>query len=81
LSKHYNKPNKAKLDNDTATLCSELSNLDIKKYSLEMKMWYRDHKKSDRLRIKKEAETQRKNEIKQNALNKLTTEEKETLGF
>lgn len=79
LSKCYNRPNKVKLDNDTATLCSRLSNLDVTKYSLEMQIWWRDHQQFDKIRIQREVEIQRKHEIKKNALSKLTTEEKEAL--
>lgn len=43
----YNKISKEKLDEWTAELCKLLSKEDVSLFSLEMQMWYREHKKAD----------------------------------
>ncbi len=37
-----------------AELCSKLSKLNVKDYSLEMQIWWRDHQEADSLREKKD---------------------------
>ena len=47
----YNKATKSHLDEKVAELCSRLKKVkNVKKYSLEMQMWWRDHQIADRKR-------------------------------
>ena len=39
------------LDHLTADLCSRLRRTDVKTYSLEMQMWWRNHQEADRKRV------------------------------
>jgi hypothetical protein len=43
----YCKINKEKADKMVDKLCSALKNVDVTEYSLEMQIWWRDHKKVD----------------------------------
>ena len=69
------------LDEHTAKLCKFCQDNDVTKYSLELQIWWRDHKKADKLRLKKEQEEIKKNSDKEEALSKLTDYEKELLGL
>lgn len=44
---------KQRCDQLTASLCEKLQKTDVTKYSLEMQIWWRDHKKADEEREKK----------------------------
>jgi len=78
----YDISSKVTLDKQTALLCSKLKKVkDIKKYSLEMQMWWRDHQKADKMRLEAEKREKEKLTIKQKALDKLTSAEKRALGL
>lgn len=38
----------------TALLCERLRNLDVTRYSLELQLWWRDHKKRDAARVQRQ---------------------------
>lgn len=79
----YNKGlNQAHLDKKVAELCSKLSkDKDIKKRSLEMQIWWRDHQKADRAREKKKAQAKKDDAARKKALAKLTPAEKKLLNL
>lgn len=80
----YNRPldeiNK-ELEIKVPELCSKLQNLDTTKYSLELQMWWRDHKEADRLRLEKEMKEVMDNKLREQAISKLTDYEKKLLGL
>ena len=58
----YNKHlSKEHLDEKTEELCSKLQNSDVLKFSLEMQMWWRDHQKADKDRLKNVSPTDANN--------------------
>ena len=65
----------------TAELCSRLQEVDVSDYSLEMQMWWRDHKAADKKRA--EAAVAKAKTAKQRAaaINKLTPHERKLLGL
>lgn len=68
------------IDIKTRELCTALKAKtpeEIKNYSLELQMWWRDHQKAD----KKKAKPSAKEMQKQKALAKLTDKEKKLLGL
>lgn len=69
------------LDEDVAKLCSFCQKNDVAKYSLELQIWWRDHKKADKERVKKEMHKIKEKEAKEKALAKLTKYEKKLLGL
>lgn len=70
------------LTNLTALLCSALQETDVSKRSLEMQMWWRDHKEADALRIAAEVESKEaQGEEREAALAKLTPYERSLLGL
>ena len=65
----YNQATKERLNVAVVSLCDKLQKVpDIKIFSLEMQMWWRDHKAADIERIK--------SEMKENAMAKLSDFEK-----
>jgi hypothetical protein len=77
----YNK-NYGSGDQYVAELCGKLKKIkNIKKYSLEMQIWWREHQKADAIRIKREKEQKAKEKLRKQALAKLSDEEKELLGL
>ena len=62
---------KAHLDEKTDELCSKLHELDVSKNSLEMQMWWRDHKEADKKRLENELNIQKDTKAKEIALGKL----------
>lgn len=55
--KVYNVTNKIDIDKSVKKLCGQLKKIkDIKKYSLEMQIWWRDHQRADKERIGKNKE-------------------------
>jgi len=80
----YNRPlddiNK-ELETRVPELCSKLQLVDTTKYSLELQMWWRDHKEADRLRVEKEMEEVKEGELREQAISKLTDYEKKLLGL
>jgi len=77
----YGKFTKEKLDKATAELCSMLKNKDTTRYSLELQIWWRDHQEADRQRVFKEASDAKARAVKEQALKKLTPEERKALGL
>lgn len=69
-------------DIDCARLCAMLRDRtpeEISKFSLELQIWWRDHKRADIARIEREQLDQKNAEIRRKALQKLTAEEKRIL--
>lgn len=65
-------------------LCSKLQTYspdEVKNFSLELQMWWRDHQEADRLRIEKELKDVNNNEVREQALSKLTDYERNLLGL
>lgn len=56
----YGQANKELGDRLVSTLCSNLQNIDVSQLSLEMQMWWRDHKEADRTRILKEIKSKKR---------------------
>ena len=78
----YNKTTKGILDEKVAELCSKLQDVeDVKKYSLEMQMWWRDHQKADKARIKRISQSKKEAKDKEELLLKLSPYEKKLLGI
>jgi len=70
---------KTNLDELTEELCSKLQNIDVTGYSLELQIWWRNHKKADEERLKKELELKGEEKDKIELLNKLTPYERKLL--
>lgn len=66
------------LSKKVSELCELLQTLDVTKYSLEMQIWWRDHKKADTKRLKAEMKKEKDKEL---ALSKLTKYERKLLGL
>lgn len=62
-------------------LCALLQDADVTKFSLEMQIWWRDHKAIDKKRIENEMRAQKTVEDKKAALEKLTPYERRLLGL
>lgn len=78
----YNKHVSKKLgDKWVETLCSKLQKEDVKKYSLEMQLWWRDHQAADKKRLKEERAQIKDKKKKEEALAKLTPYERKLLGL
>ena len=69
------------VDEDTRKLCKFCQENDVTNYSLELQIWWRDHKEMDKKRREMEESKVKQEIIKQSALSKLTEEEKEALGL
>lgn len=63
----------------TAELCRRLQSQDVSKLSLEMQIWWRDHKKADAQRVEKELADKKTEENRQAAIAKLTPYERKLL--
>lgn len=68
-------------DKLTASLCDWLQKLDVKKQSLEMQIWWRDHQAADKARIQREVNAEASKRARAAALAKLTPHERRLLGF
>ena len=78
----YCKATRQQSDQVVAELCNILSKKkSIKKYSLEMQIWWREHQQADARRLQKEQEKQEQEKLKKQALNKLSAKEKKALGI
>ena len=66
-----------------STLCAKLTKLGkkVKKYSLEMQIWWRDHQIADKARIEEEKRQKADEIFRANALKKLTPAERKRLGL
>ncbi len=80
-SKIYGKTNKNILNLAVSDLCEKLTSIDVKNYSLELQIWWRDHQIADKKRIAEEDKINKLLIVKRKALNKLTDEEKSVLGL
>jgi len=69
------------LHKDTARLCQLCQSIDVSNYSLELQIWWRDHKERDAKRLKKELDEIEIDKNREIALNKLSNYEKEILGL
>lgn len=80
--KVYSKHLSLKCGNDLVSLlCKSLQKVDVTQYSLEMQIWWRDHRIADKKRIEKEQNDIKEKKEKEKALSKLTDYEKELLGL
>ena len=69
------------LSRDVAMLCEACQKVDVKKYSLELQIWWRDHQKADKERIKEELKAIKLEKQKKKAIAKLTPYERKLLGY
>lgn len=65
----------------TAELCARLQGVDVTDYSLEMQIWWRDHKKADKERAEAAVAKAKTEKQKRAALKKLTPHERKLLGL
>lgn len=63
-----------------AKLCQRLQSVDVTKYSLELQMWWRDHKEADKKRVEQEVAAARFQAERAAVIAKLTPYERELLG-
>lgn len=77
----YNKATVGTLDEKTRELCDRLKAVDVTKYSLEMQLWWRDHHLADKARLEREAQEATLKELREQAIEKLTPEERSALGI
>lgn len=70
------------LDSDTAWLCAwcEKNTAILNTFSLELQIWWRDHQEQDARREAAKAKTAHLKEVRRQALEKLTPEERRALG-
>ena len=71
----------ASLDEIVSKLCRKLQSVDVSKHSLELQIWWRDHKEADKIRIEQKVESDKILEEINAALLKLTPREREILGL
>lgn len=62
-------------------LCETLQGLDTTKYSLELQMWWRDHRMADEARVSREIAKAKSDRERVVALAKLTPYERKLLGL
>jgi hypothetical protein len=72
-----------RLDGDkmVAALCKRLQSVDVKDYSLEMQIWWRDHQAADKARVEAELAAATDAKAKEAAIAKLTPHERKLLGI
>jgi hypothetical protein len=75
----YNRVSDA--DGIVSELCRRLQTVDVTKKSLEMQIWWRDHKAADKARLEREMARQKSETDKAAALSKLTDYERKLLGL
>lgn len=68
-------------DRLVAELCSKLQSVDVRDYSLEMQIWWRDHKEADKKRAEAAIKKANTAEQRDAALAKLTPHERKLLGL
>ncbi len=68
-------------DSLVSELCTRLQEEDVSKFSLEMQIWWRDHKAADIARVNRELNDNQKDIDKAKALAKLSQYEKDLLGL
>lgn len=64
-----------------AELCARLQEVDVTDYSLEMQIWWRDHKEADKKRAAAAISKAKTEKQKRAALKKLTPHERKLLGL
>lgn len=73
------------LDKETAMLCKAMQKVEVEgnlsNVSLELQMWWRDHKAADLKRVKAELEAVKDEEDRKKALAKLSAHERKLLGY
>ena len=78
-------PTQSELNEKTAYLCGHLREVekrqDISKYSLELQMWWRDHKKADKRHAAEDREAARLARLRKAAAGRLTKKQREALGI
>lgn len=79
--KYINKEKANKLVNSLCSKLQMLSSKEIKNLSLEMQIWWRNHQKADKKRIKEEIKLIKKKQNKEKALKKLTSYERKLLNL
>jgi len=77
--KIYNKVSNVNENELVAELCSKLQKINVTEYSLEMQIWWRDHKKHDKERVERELSETKTRSERATALAKLTEYEKKLL--
>lgn len=81
-NKVYNKNAFEILKENTIILCSKLQKIkNVKKYSLELQMWWRDHQIEDKARITKGLKEHKEKSLREKAIAKLTPYERKLLGI
>jgi len=73
--------NTHQLDSHTKSLCEFCQVNDISKYSLELQMWWRDHKLADEKRTKAEVSEAKTNKDRAELISKLSDYERGLLGL
>ena len=68
-------------DTMTAELCARLQAVDVTDYSLEMQIWWRDHKAADKKRAKAAVAKAKTDKQRAAAIKKLTPHERKLLGL
>ena len=68
-------------DKMVAKLCKGLQSVDVKDYSLEMQIWWRDHQAADKARVEAELAAAEDAKAKAAAIAKLTPHERKLLGI
>ena len=63
------------------SLCEKLQQVNVKDYSLEMQVWWRDHQKADAARLEKEIKAKATKKAKVAAMKKLSAYERKLLGL
>lgn len=69
------------LTKDVSKLCSMCQKVDIKKYSLELQIWWRDHQAADRKRIANDVKKERTKRERRIAISKLSPYERKLLNL
>ena len=73
--------NKNQQDEMVVRLCTKCRVIDISNYSLELQIWWRDHKRADELRNQTDAVAEQRQIDTVTALAKLTDRDIEVLGL
>jgi len=68
------------LDDHAALLCNFCQSNDLRVYSLELQIWWRDHQKADKDRLEREQAEAKTEQKKRDAIAKLSPYERELLG-
>lgn len=68
-------------DELVSELCHRLKSEDVTKLSLEMQIWWRDHKAADKARIEHDIARKKTDAERQAAISKLSKHERELLGI